>query len=147
MAESDEFSADDRSAFGALLGKSFAMAGGSLTDLLGRQVTVGSPSLAPASAADVTRAFPSAVVASKVKFAEGVSGMNWMILKEKDASVIADLMMGNDGSAPPDELSDIQLAAVDEVLDDLRDDPRLKHGPSGRMDAKIIRAANSQQVA
>lgn len=116
---SDSFEDAESDAFTALLSKSFASAGGSLTDLLGRQVSLGSPNVVASTTEKLVKEFPQPMVVSKVKFAEGVTGMNWLVLKEKDAAVIADLMMGNDGSAPPDELTDIQLAAVAEVLSQL----------------------------
>src|SRR5690606_17741726 len=50
---------------------------------------------------------------------EGLKGKNLFILRPRDAAVIADLMMGNDGRNPPEELDDLHLSAVSEAMNQM----------------------------
>lgn len=55
----------------------------------------------------------------QIEYREGITGLNLLLLDKSDALVIADLMMGNDGTNPPDELSDIYLSAVGEAMNQM----------------------------
>ena len=41
--------------------------------------------------------FPHPYVAIQVKYTEGFSGINMLVIKQSDASIIADLMLGGTG--------------------------------------------------
>ena len=41
--------------------------------------------------------FPHPYVAIQVRYTEGFSGMNLLVIKQTDAAIIADLMLGGDG--------------------------------------------------
>lgn len=56
--------------------------------------------------------FPHPYVAVQVEYTTGLSGMNLLVIKQSDAAIIADLMLGGDGINPRHELSEIQLSAV-----------------------------------
>ena len=52
-------------------------------------------------------------------YKEGIDGNNIFILKQKDAQVIADLMMGGDGKGEYGELSELHLSAISEVMNQM----------------------------
>ena len=58
-------------------------------------------------------------VAIKVEYTEGLSGVNLLVIKQSDAAIIADLMLGGDGTAPNEELSEIHLSAVQEAMNQM----------------------------
>lgn len=45
--------------------------------------------------------------------------MNLLVIKQSDAAIIADLMLGGDGINPRHELSEIQLSAVREAMNQM----------------------------
>jgi len=45
--------------------------------------------------------------------------MNMLVIKQSDAAIIADLMLGGDGVNPRPELSEIQLSAVQEAMNQM----------------------------
>ena len=59
-------------------------------------------------------------VATTVEYKEGVIGTNLMLLQVRDASIIADLMMGGPGNAKEDaEFGDLELSAVAEAMNQM----------------------------
>ncbi len=54
-----------------------------------------------------------------INYVKGLSGSNVLILKENDVKIIADLMMGGQGVAGPDDIGEIQLSAVSEAMNQM----------------------------
>ncbi|MGL5354090.1 MAG: flagellar motor switch phosphatase FliY, partial [Clostridium sp.] len=54
-----------------------------------------------------------------VEYTEGIVGRNILIMKVSDAAVIANLMMGGDGNAQVTELSEIEISAVQEAMNQM----------------------------
>ena len=58
-------------------------------------------------------------VAVKVEYTVGLSGMNLLVIKQTDAAIIADLMLGGDGLDPNMDLGEIHLSAVQEAMNQM----------------------------
>src|SRR5690625_6588880 len=58
-------------------------------------------------------------VSVQVNYLAGFIGESMFVLKSEDAAIIADIMLGNDGSDPEEELTDIHLSAVQEVMNQM----------------------------
>jgi len=54
-----------------------------------------------------------------INYVKGLSGSNVLILKENDVKIIADLMMGGAGIVTEGEISEIQLSAVSEAMNQM----------------------------
>src|SRR5690625_3500695 len=54
-----------------------------------------------------------------VNYIEGFSGKNVFVIKSADAAIIADIMLGGDGTAPEEELNDIHISAVQEAMNQM----------------------------
>ncbi len=54
-----------------------------------------------------------------INYVKGLSGSNVLILKENDVKVIADLMMGGDGTNTAGEVGELQLSAVSEAMNQM----------------------------
>ncbi|RKJ30427.1 flagellar motor switch phosphatase FliY, partial [Butyricicoccus sp. 1XD8-22] len=54
-----------------------------------------------------------------VEYTIGLVGMNLLVIKQTDAAIIADLMLGGDGLNPKPELGEIQLSAVQEAMNQM----------------------------
>ena len=63
--------------------------------------------------------FPRPHVAVHVNYVDGFDGINLLVIKTRDAQVIADLMMGGDGTGGDENLSEIHISAVQEAMNQM----------------------------
>ena len=56
---------------------------------------------------------------SKWNIRKDCNGTNLLVIKQSDAAIIADLMLGGDGKAPNEELNEIHLSAVQEAMNQM----------------------------
>ena len=48
-----------------------------------------------------------------------IFGSNLLVIKQSDAAIIADLMLGGDGMNPQDLMGEIQISAVQEAMNQM----------------------------
>ena len=58
-------------------------------------------------------------ISVEVSYTFGLHGSNLMIIKEEDAIIIADLMMGGDGTNVGIELDELRMSAVEEAMNQM----------------------------
>ncbi len=87
--------------------------------LLGHKVMITTPQVTVCSWEELSEQFSTTYVAVKVEYTEGLNGANLLVLKENDAKVITDLMMGGDGSNTSGELTDLHLSAIGEAMNQM----------------------------
>lgn len=91
-----------------------------LYTLLDQKVEITTPEVTVKSFAEVKEKYNRPCVLVKVEYIAGLEGANLLIIEEKDAAIIADLMMGGDGSnAEEVELDEIRLSAVGEAMNQM----------------------------
>lgn len=90
-----------------------------LYSLLNNKVLITTPSVKVTSLRKLKEVYPIPFIAVEVHYTKGINGSNLMIIKEKDAKVIADLMMGGDGSNVDVELDELRLSAVGEAMNQM----------------------------
>ncbi len=99
---------------------SFGSSATALSTLLNQKVDITTPTVSVISKQMLSEEFPHPYVAIRVNYTEGFSGMNLLVIKQTDAAVIADLMLGGDGlNANKDMLDEIQLSAVQEAMNQM----------------------------
>lgn len=99
---------------------SFGSSATALSTLLNQKVDITTPTVSVISKQMLSEEFPHPYVAIRVNYTEGFSGMNLLVIKQADAAVIADLMLGGDGlNANKDMLDEIQLSAVQEAMNQM----------------------------
>lgn len=98
---------------------SFGSSATALSALLGQKVDITTPSISMINRNRLEQEFPHPYVAVQVEYTTGLSGMNLLVIKQSDAAIIADLMLGGDGINPRPELSEIQLSAVQEAMNQM----------------------------
>lgn len=89
--------------------------------LLNRKVTITTPKVALYKAENVLDSYRCPFLAISVEFVEGLYGKNLLILKDYDAALITDLLMGGEGSVDQNNvvLTEIHLSAVSEVMNQM----------------------------
>lgn len=91
-----------------------------LSTLLRKKVSITTPDVVVADRNAFSAQYPLPYVVVEVEYSYGLTGANILVIKEQDACIIADLMMGGDGSnASGMALEDIMLSAVGEAMNQM----------------------------
>ncbi len=112
----DAFAQD---ALGEIGNISFGSSATALSALLGQKVEITTPTIGMINRNRLEDEFPHPNVAVQVHYTAGLIGMNLLVIKQSDAAIIADLMLGGDGLSPSPDLSEIQLSAVQEAMNQM----------------------------
>lgn len=116
---SDYFSEMERDALGEIGNISFGSSATALSTLLNQKVEITTPHVSIILKDDLEKEFPHPYVAVNVKYTEGILGTNLLVIKQSDAAIIANLMLGGDGTDPTETLGDIELSAVQEAMNQM----------------------------
>ncbi|ACJ34089.1 flagellar motor switch phosphatase FliY [Anoxybacillus flavithermus] len=109
----------EQDALGEIGNISFGSSATALSMLLNQKVEITTPNVSLVERAKVAEEFPHPYVAIQVSYTEGFLGTNLLVIKQSDAAIIADLMMGGDGTNPPAFMDEIQLSAVQEAMNQM----------------------------
>ncbi|WP_243166707.1 flagellar motor switch phosphatase FliY [Candidatus Desulforudis audaxviator] len=90
-----------------------------LSALLGQKVSITSPVVTVKPREELLKQFTVPYLAIEVKFTAGLEGSVLLVIEVKDAAVVADLMMGNDGKNPPPELGEMEISAASEAMNQM----------------------------
>jgi len=92
-----------------------------LNTLLGHRVMITTPVVEIYRAENVLKAYQCPFLVVSVEFVEGVFGKNLLVLRDYDAAVITDLLMGGTGAVDKDniEISELQLSAMSEIMNQM----------------------------
>jgi flagellar motor switch protein FliN/FliY len=115
----DYLSGVESDALGEIGNISFGSAATTLSTLLSQKVAITTPSLSVVKQSELKNEFPHPYVAVVVKYTKGFQGSNALIIKEKDARIIADLMLGGDGTNPGEEIGEMESSAVQEAMNQM----------------------------
>lgn len=112
-------SAIEQDALGEIGNISFGSSATALSGLLNQKVDITTPAISVIAKSKLSNEFPEPNVAVQVTYTEGFSGMNLLVIQQSDAAIIADLMLGGDGTSPSEEMNDIHLSAVQEGMNQM----------------------------
>lgn len=98
---------------------SMGAAATALSAILDRKVRITVPSVTLTSREEVQTRYPIPCLVITVNYVEGLEGSNLLVIQERDAAVIASLMMGEDGLNPPEVLTDLHVSAVTEAMNQM----------------------------
>lgn len=110
----------EQDALGEIGNITFGSAATALSTLLGKKVDITTPQVSMISRDDFDNEFPRPHVAVHVTYVEGFEGINSLVIRTKDAQVIANLMLGGDGIVnEEEELTEIHISAVQEAMNQM----------------------------
>lgn len=109
----------EKDALGEIGNISYGSAATALSTLLGQKVEITTPQVSTVAKSALKDEFPRPHVAVSVNYVEGFQGVNLLVIKTTDAQVIADLMLGGDGTNVGGEMNDIHLSAVQEAMNQM----------------------------
>lgn len=117
--ESEYLTPLEKDALGEIGNISLGSSATTLSTLLNMKVEITAPEVTIVKKTGVTEEFPFEHVSLQVDYLDGFDGENIFLMKAVDASVISDIMLGGDGLEPKQELSEIELSAVQEAMNQM----------------------------
>lgn len=90
-----------------------------LSILLNNKVDITTPKVSVANILQIKSAYPMPYLVIEVAYTHGLNGTNILAIKEREAMIIADLMMGGDGLNPPTETTELYMSAVSEAMNQM----------------------------
>ena len=118
-ADEDPLTDMQKDALGEIGNISMGSAATTLSVLLGHKVSITTPSVSMSTMNSIRASYPMPYLIVEVGYTMGINGNNVLAIQAQDASIIADLMMGGDGTNPPEELNDIHMSAVGEAMNQM----------------------------
>ena len=118
-AAKDPLTDMQKDALGEIGNISMGSAATTLSVLLGHKVSITTPSVSMSTMNSIRASYPMPYLIVEVGYTMGINGNNVLAIQAQDASIIADLMMGGDGTNPPEELNDIHMSAVGEAMNQM----------------------------
>lgn len=109
----------ERDAIGEIANISMGSSATTLYSLVNRKVNITTPVVTMATWDTVVEDYQRPCVFIKIKYTAGLDGANIMVLKDHDVKVIADLMMGGDGTNTDGELGELHLSAISEAMNQM----------------------------
>jgi flagellar motor switch protein FliN/FliY len=116
---SAEISDFERDALGEIGNISMGTSATTLSTLLKKKVSITTPDVTLITGKQLQDDYPLPYVVVEVEYREGLYGANILVIKQEDACIIADLMMGGDGQCEQLALSDLELSAVGEAMNQM----------------------------
>lgn len=99
---------------------SMSQAATTLSSLLNRRVNITTPRVTQKSLKEILEDSEFPKVVTSIGFKDGLDGNNMLMIDVPDAIIIADLMMGNDGTdVEGKEFSDLEISAIGEAMNQM----------------------------
>lgn len=115
----EQLTAAEKDAIGEISNISMGTAATTLSTLVNQRVVITTPVVSYATLDDLMDDYDRPCVFIQISYKDGLDGNNILILKEVDAKIITDLMMGGDGSNTAEELSELHLSAICEAMNQM----------------------------
>lgn len=115
----DYLSTIEQDALGEIGNISFGSAATALSTLLNQKVEITTPTVSVVKRTELKNEFPIPHVAVQVTYTEGIEGANLLVIRKSDAQIIADLMLGGEGTNPSPDFGELQLSAVGEAMNQM----------------------------
>lgn len=98
---------------------SMSQAATTLSELLGLQVLITTPRVKITTIDEILKESSRPKVMTTIAFKKGITGNNMLMLDIADSGKIANLMMGGDGQVKMDVLTELELSAVGEAMNQM----------------------------
>lgn len=109
----------DKDLLGEIGNISMGSASTALSQILNQPVNITTPIVGVTTIGELKNNFDVPNILLEVEYTSGIVGKNILIMKIPDAAVIANLMMGGNGEATATELTEIEISAVQEAMNQM----------------------------
>ena len=98
---------------------SMGSASTALYQLVNKKVNITTPRVEVTTLKDIKENFKYPNIILDVEYVSGITGRNILIMQTNDAAIIANLMMGGDGLVDTTELTELEISAVQEAMNQM----------------------------
>ena len=112
----DQLSSMEQDTLAEISNISMGSAATALSMLVNRKVRITVPSVSISTPHMIKESYPVPCIIVNVQYLSGLQGENILVIRERDALVIGNLMMGEDGTNLPDTIDELYLSAVTEAM-------------------------------
>ena len=98
---------------------SMGSASTALYQILNQKVNITTPVVSVTTLSEIKETFNAPTIVLEVEYKTGITGRNVLIINVNDALVIANLMMGGDGTVETHDISEIEISAVQEAMNQM----------------------------
>lgn len=109
----------EKDAIGEVANISMGSSATTLYSLVNRKVNITTPRVSLSDWEGMMNEYERPCVFIQIKYTAGLEGTNILVLKEHDVKIIADLMMGGDGTNTDGELGEMHLSAISEAMNQM----------------------------
>lgn len=109
----------ERDTIGEISNISMGTAATTLSSLVNQKVNISTPVVSITRWDELVQGYDRPCVFLQISYREGLDGNNILILRENDVKIIADLMMGGDGTNTDGELGELHLSAISEAMNQM----------------------------
>lgn len=109
----------EKDAVGEISNICMGTAATTLSTLLNTKVNITIPQVSYTTMEELSSFYDRPCIFVRINYIAGLNGNNILILKESDVKIIADLMMGGDGTNVADDLSELHLSAISEAMNQM----------------------------
>ncbi len=109
----------EKDALGEIGNISFGSSATTLSTLLNQKVEITTPAVTTVDKEELESEVTFKPVSVQVNYIKGFIGNNVFFIKSEDAAIIADIMLGGDGTSPDGELNEMHLSAVQEAMNQM----------------------------
>lgn len=117
----EDLTPEEKDALGEIGNISMGSSATTLSQLLNQKVLITSPRVKTLTQKELFESFDTPYMFILVEFTEGITGATVLIMRLRDAMVLADLMMGGDGSSVMDvaEIGEMEISAAAEAMNQM----------------------------
>lgn len=109
----------DKDLLGEIGNISMGSASTALSQIINQPVNITTPVVTVTTLRELKNTFEIPNIALEVEYTSGILGKNLLVMKTTDSAVIANLMMGGDGTVTSPMLSEIEMSAVSEAMNQM----------------------------
>ena len=109
----------EKDTIGEISNISMGTAATTLSSLVNQKVNISTPVVSITKWEELVKGYDRPCVFLQISYREGLNGNNILILRENDVKIIADLMMGGDGTNIEGELGELHLSAISEAMNQM----------------------------
>lgn len=118
-AEETGLKESDKDVIGEVGNITMSTAATTLSSIINHRVSITTPRVHYLHFKDIVDDCEIPKIVSRIEFKEGLVGNNLLMMNVRDSAIIADLMMGGDGSKANKELTELELSAVSEAMNQM----------------------------
>lgn len=109
----------DKDVIGEVGNITMSTAATTLSSIIGKRVAITTPRVSYIPFKEIIDECDIPKIVSRIGFKEGLTGNNILMMNIEDSAIIADLMMGGDGTNGNKELTELELSAVSEAMNQM----------------------------